>query len=350
MQPVLDYLYSTFPAVDSLHFISDSPATQYRCKNNFFLFSTLLYRYWKDKLKIATWNYMEAGHGKGAPDGVGGQLKRTADRLVGYGHDLCNANEVYTALSEAQSGVKLYFVGSNDITVVDKVLPIALSGVNGTMKIRQLVTMEYGVIYHRPLSCFCNWTTDKYSMCTCFKPTTVRFPNMPVDGNSGDDIGQYITVLPVASSGVSTLNLDADSSPPCARIHREMEGDVNTTMDVEDGPTHRINHADNSNRGIGQNTVTLPVAGLDVSILNLDVASSPPSVDIHCEMNGDVSLEMRVEDGPMHGINHADNSNQGIGQNTVTVPVAGLDVSTLNLDVDSSPPCELFSAKSFYGR
>lgn len=32
--------------------------------------------------KGITWNFFEASHGKGAPDGVGGALKKLADRIV----------------------------------------------------------------------------------------------------------------------------------------------------------------------------------------------------------------------------------------------------------------------------
>lgn len=40
------------------------------------------------KISKFSWNYYEAGHGKGAPDGIGGVTKRTADRLVAEGKDI----------------------------------------------------------------------------------------------------------------------------------------------------------------------------------------------------------------------------------------------------------------------
>ena len=36
-------------------------------------------------MKYVNWFFLEAGHGEGAADGVGGILKRTADRLVANG-------------------------------------------------------------------------------------------------------------------------------------------------------------------------------------------------------------------------------------------------------------------------
>lgn len=37
------------------------------------------------QVKELRWHYSESGHGKGAPDGIGGCLKRNADKLVAQG-------------------------------------------------------------------------------------------------------------------------------------------------------------------------------------------------------------------------------------------------------------------------
>ena len=38
--------------------------------------------------KNGTWNFHESGHGKGAPDGIGGALKRAANLKVLHGKDI----------------------------------------------------------------------------------------------------------------------------------------------------------------------------------------------------------------------------------------------------------------------
>lgn len=43
------------------------------------------------EVKKLNWNYFEAGHGKGAPDGVGGELKRSEDRAIKHRGDIFNA-------------------------------------------------------------------------------------------------------------------------------------------------------------------------------------------------------------------------------------------------------------------
>lgn len=65
--------------------------TQYRQKKNFYLFNNQLYYF---GFKRATWSFFEAGHGKGAADGVGAALKRKADNLVAYVKDVLDANKI----------------------------------------------------------------------------------------------------------------------------------------------------------------------------------------------------------------------------------------------------------------
>lgn len=45
------------------------------------------------ELKSITWNYLEAGHRKGSPDGVGATLKKTVDQVVRLGKDFGTIEE-----------------------------------------------------------------------------------------------------------------------------------------------------------------------------------------------------------------------------------------------------------------
>ena len=53
---------------------------------------------YKYGFKEITWNFFEASHGKGAPDGVGGALKRSADQIVAHGGDIPDAQSLYNKL------------------------------------------------------------------------------------------------------------------------------------------------------------------------------------------------------------------------------------------------------------
>ncbi|KAI4800038.1 hypothetical protein KUCAC02_016575 [Chaenocephalus aceratus] len=109
LSPIPDEVKASYPSVEVVHFFSDGPCTQYRQKGNFFLFSTELTNC---GFKRGTWNFFEASHGKGAPDGVGGLLKRTADRLVSQGHDIPSAEHLYSALVNSGT-VRVFYIGEN---------------------------------------------------------------------------------------------------------------------------------------------------------------------------------------------------------------------------------------------
>ena len=87
--------------------------------------------------KSMTWNFTEASHGKGAPDGVGGALKNLADRLVAYGTDIPDAEALLHNLSE-QSSVKLFKVTEEDIETCGELVPPSLKTVQGTLKVHQV--------------------------------------------------------------------------------------------------------------------------------------------------------------------------------------------------------------------
>lgn len=96
LSPILSKLKDTCPDIDKVHFLSDGPTTQYRSRKNVFLMKEVMHNTFG--FETVTWNFSEAGHGKGAPDGVGGLIKRTADKLVSHGNDIADANEFYLAL------------------------------------------------------------------------------------------------------------------------------------------------------------------------------------------------------------------------------------------------------------
>jgi hypothetical protein len=75
--------------VKNVHFLSDSPSSQYRNQGMFYVIIKKIVPIFLD-LQTLTWNYSESGHGKGAPDGIGGTIKRTCDRVVACNKDVSN--------------------------------------------------------------------------------------------------------------------------------------------------------------------------------------------------------------------------------------------------------------------
>ena len=84
--PVIRDIKSHMGKIDVVHCLSDGATTQYRNRKMFYLIGNYLSIILECQ-KI-TWHYTETGHGKGAPDGIGGAIKRCADRLVATGTDI----------------------------------------------------------------------------------------------------------------------------------------------------------------------------------------------------------------------------------------------------------------------
>ena len=136
LQPVLRDIREADEDIHAVHFISDGPTTQYRNKTNFYLASTLPRAMGYDRV---TWNFLEASHGKGPADGVGGAIKRQADRFVSEGRDIPDATALYNALASS-TDVKLYMIDADSISAVDAMIPTNLRSIPGTMKMHQVGT------------------------------------------------------------------------------------------------------------------------------------------------------------------------------------------------------------------
>ena len=135
IEAALTYFREIFPAVKHVYFISDGPTTQYRSKYMFYLISTKLFQWGYSSI---SWNFLEASHGKGAADGVGGVLKRTAERMVAQGKSILNAQDFVNLMENAVSAVKLLYIPEADFGKFDADLPNSLATVPGTMKIHQV--------------------------------------------------------------------------------------------------------------------------------------------------------------------------------------------------------------------
>lgn len=137
LNPILEYIRAEYPNVTKLHFLSDGPTSQYRNKSAFYLASTVPLM---KGFKYISWNFTEASHGKGAPDGVGAALKTLADRTVARGTDLPDMQTLLTNLRQ-HSSVKIFEVKEEDILKAAEMIPPSLKTVFGTMAIHQVKTI-----------------------------------------------------------------------------------------------------------------------------------------------------------------------------------------------------------------
>jgi hypothetical protein len=110
----------------------------------FYLFPTQLLESFH--FKFCSWNFLEAGHGKGPADGIGGAIKQAADAFDANGGSTTNAKSLMSAIS-GKTKVEMFEIQESDITIIEKVIPSNLSAVPGTMKIHQVCQSEY-LKYH----------------------------------------------------------------------------------------------------------------------------------------------------------------------------------------------------------
>ncbi|KAG7297103.1 hypothetical protein JYU34_020051, partial [Plutella xylostella] len=110
---------------------------QYRNKKIFHVIS-FLHIYIKS-VKTITWNYSEAGHGKGAPDGVGAVLKRTADRAVSQGKDIKTITDFMVVLEQNIKNIILKRVSEYDVNEKDLLFPQEVKCFPGCMKMHQII-------------------------------------------------------------------------------------------------------------------------------------------------------------------------------------------------------------------
>lgn len=157
LEPVLKSLPST---VENLHFLSDGPVTQYRNKTMFFILACRLLEFYSNTITFS-WNYHEAGHGKGAPDGIGATCKRTADQMIAQNRDITNLDEFVHALREKCPRINIYVIEQAAIEKVSNMIRESerkLVSFKGTLLVHQVSGSIYrpNRLLMKELSCFCD--------------------------------------------------------------------------------------------------------------------------------------------------------------------------------------------------
>lgn len=137
LTPIIKLIETESPMVNVVHFFSDGPSSQYRQKNNVYLFAHFKEVY---KWQYATWSFLESGHGKNVADGIGGIFKRMLDRKVSQGTDVANAKDAYDILNKCLKITKVFLIPDSSIEEVGKILPQKLERLNGTLRVHQIVT------------------------------------------------------------------------------------------------------------------------------------------------------------------------------------------------------------------
>ncbi|CAH0554935.1 unnamed protein product [Brassicogethes aeneus] len=138
LKPIFEWIKTQHLPISRLHMLSDGPVNQYKNK---FMFE-MVCRHLKDlypEITYFSWHYSEPGYGKGAPDGVDGTLKRTADKVVAEGHDIIDLNSLKPILQSRCPSILLFEVTTADISLMDDLIKQSktIPTFRGAQKVRQ---------------------------------------------------------------------------------------------------------------------------------------------------------------------------------------------------------------------
>ena len=151
------YYIAENPNVKRFHFVSDGPTTQYRNRFMFYLITQYLTKIFPNIVSI-TYNFSEAGHGKGAPDpdGIGSFLKKLLDDLVRYGNDIPDYDTLIKILQERASSLFISTVNGDDIHEIGESIPLKVPVFKGAMKVHQYTWHRNKPkdLYFNTVSCF----------------------------------------------------------------------------------------------------------------------------------------------------------------------------------------------------
>jgi hypothetical protein len=165
LSPVIQSLELAFGKFERVSFISDSPSSQYRNRRTLYIVDSLL-----RKMNVMRWEwiYTEAGHGKGAADGVGAAIKRRCDDCVSTGElpSVTNAKDVEKAVAaNSDSKIVTFVVTTADIEKFEKVLEmVTLSAMSGISRAHHARRVSADGIIYRELVCLCEGSA---AHCPC---------------------------------------------------------------------------------------------------------------------------------------------------------------------------------------
>ena len=154
---IIPLLKRDVPTVRMIHYLTDSPTSQYRNRT---IFAIVARHEQLFQLK-ATWSYFEAGHGKGPCDGIGGASKRMADNALKHGIVVQNAADYAAWGNTSGSAIEYIYVPVQDIgAAAEELQNLRTVKVTGTMTLHAVVCTEPGIVAIRETSCFAKCCFD----------------------------------------------------------------------------------------------------------------------------------------------------------------------------------------------
>ncbi|XP_047522360.1 uncharacterized protein LOC125061169 [Pieris napi] len=215
LKPILQRIKEISPNLTELHILSDGPTTQYRNKSMFFLIVNFISQDLNDVNNII-WHYSEKGHGKGAPDGVGGCIKRLCDNSVAMGKDVPDYGSLMLCLKENCKGIEIYGIGDPNVQdIQEMVAKNKMNAYKGTFKIHQLSwnRSEPNILHVRRLSCLSCATN---AVCPHFEMGQIKVPVADTRSHSPVSLADARNISPrsVDTANASTVTYRSNLVTP----------------------------------------------------------------------------------------------------------------------------------------
>lgn len=172
LKPVLKLIKDQYAEVKHLIFWSDGPSSQYKQKNNFYRLSLDPFM---EGYKTVCWNFFESSHGKGAVDGVGAVIKRSANDAVRRGVDINTPRRLYDIVGPMLHSVKLIYIKNEDFIASYSMLPTVVPTIKGTRDIHQIYSLSQGIVNYRRITCLCQSSNLYERYCSCYDLKTFAY-------------------------------------------------------------------------------------------------------------------------------------------------------------------------------
>ncbi|XP_071956012.1 uncharacterized protein [Antedon mediterranea] len=170
LKKLVPKLRGILPELKTIHYWTDSPTSQYRNKTIFSIISNHNILFHNIN---ASWDYFEAGHGKGPCDGIGGTVKRLADEAVKRGAAVIqDAHDFFAwACQEREnSRIEYFFVTNEECVAAESEIQMKwpnIRPVPGTTNLHAVRGIS-GEVMVRNVSCYCGAcqeTSSADNMC-----------------------------------------------------------------------------------------------------------------------------------------------------------------------------------------
>ncbi|KAK3092276.1 hypothetical protein FSP39_000626 [Pinctada imbricata] len=193
----------------------------------------------------ATWNYFEAGHGKGPCDGVGGTVKRMADEAVNSSRASFQDAEEFMAWTKQSSlkAVHFFYVSKEDCDrKAETTKKCRLPPVKGTMTLHACKS-DSNLLITAPTSCYCEFCLkDRYCEHWLISTSLPAVDSSTLDASPSPSP----TVISPSTSATDASSSTVVSAGECGSISAERDGPVSQTADKDSNEVLAVQYKVNS--------------------------------------------------------------------------------------------------------